>query len=648
MQDGNKTNKQRTPRLNKWGMTPEQIRKAYKSKPELKPTISKTKKITSSIKRPSKSLRANSPLKKSKLILLDTPVETSQIFIPYHVPSWFENKEKADISIIIPMFKSESAIKTLIESWDLINDGTKVEIIYVDDCCPQNSKDAVVSKWLERKDELKGRSIGKIIYNPENQGFGTSCNIGARHASSDYLIFLNADTIVTPGWLRPIVRLMNKNEIGIIGNMQLKKINGKDMIDSAGSEWDWTHSSFLHIGRDSYNGKKISNPFSLNNCPKDLFQTQEREMVTGACLAIRKNLFNEIGGFNPNYRLAYWEDSEICMMVKELGYKIVYQPNSRIYHTGQHSNSGGHKFNEHNKSYFINKWVNSGRIDKMIKSKRSNVVSVKNIVIQRKTAHGDVLIAASVAPALKNMYPDCKITFSTMCPHVLEGNPYIDKIVTKEENINDKSFDLYYNLDMAYEYRPNTNILKSYADCVGVNVKDCKLYLNTNAVNDLPEDYIVFHAGNTNWAGRNWSKIKFDILSAQLQKIGHKIICIGSNHDNQITCDLDLRGKTNVSELSYVIKNAKAFVGIDSFPMHIAQTFDVPGVCFFGSIIPSTRIISENMKYVTATNLNCLGCHHRKPAPCTSTPTCETQFSDCINQVTVAQMLDKIQQILIS
>ena len=627
-------------RVNKWGMTPEQIRRAFDVKSD-KPVVKSRKPVQrQSITRPVKSQRLVAPFKKPKL-LLEVPVVSSQLYVPYRTPSWFESKEKAEVSVIVPMFRSSSEIKKLIESWDLVNDGMKVEIIFVDDCCPQNSKDAVISKWIERKPELT-KPVGKIIYSPENQGFGVSCNIGAMNATGDYLIFLNADTQVTPGWIRPIIRQLKKDDVGIVGNMQLKSVNGKDIIDSAGSEWDWSHSSFLHIGRDSYNGVKIHNPFFLSNCPKEIFEPQEREMVTGACLAIRKSLFQEIGGFNPNYRIAYWEDSEICMTIREMGYKVIYQPNSRIYHSGQHSKSGGHRFSEHNRSYFLNKWVNSGRIDKFIAAKRSSEPDVKSIVIRRQAAHGDVLVAAAIAPALKKMYPGCKVMFSTICPEVLEGNPHIDKVVADSE-LGERSFHLYYNLDMAYEYRPNCNILKAYADIVGVSVDDCSMFINTKQF-EVPEEYIVIHAGRTNWVGREWSAIKFDILSKQLQQSGHKVICIGTPSDNKVTCDIDLRGKTSIAELSYVIKNAKLFVGIDSFPMHIAQVFDVPGVCFFGSITPSTRIISKKMIPVVAQGLKCLGCHHRQHAPCVVTSVCETQFLDCINQVTVAQMMGKVQE----
>ena len=629
------------PKRNKWGMTPRQIREAFNQK---RPQESRQKSNPHSVSanpqtKPIKVARLSSTLNNNKVIL-DTPVACLKPCVFYKTPEWFEKKDKADISIIIPLFKSHEVIKRLIDSWDF-EDNT--EIIFVDDACPYYSRDVVVQHWATKNVK---KPIGRILYSPENQGFGSSCNLGASVATGDYLIFLNADTVATPGWIRPIVRQLRKDDVGIVGNMQLKKINHKDTIDSAGSEWIWEHSAFQHTGRDYYNGIKLPHPFSIDNCPKEIFEIQEREMVTGACFGIRKELFNEIGGFNPNYRIAYWEDAEMCMSIKELGFKIIYQPNSRIYHEGHHSEAGGHKFHAHNRSYFINKWVTSGRIDKLVKQKRPNdKPEIRNILIRRQAAHGDVLIAAAIAPALKKMYPNCKISFSTFQPDVLKDNPHIDKIVD-ENTVGERSFQIYYNLDMTYECRPNTNILKAYADTVGVKPEDCELFLATEPVEELPEEYIVIHSGTTNWVGRNWSPPKFDILAAQLQQQGHKIVCVGNPRDNRPACDLDLRGKTTTQQLAHVVKNAKMFIGIDSFPMHIAQTFSVPGVCFFGSIKPELRLIGKSIIPVCAKNLSCLGCHHRQPAPCVSTVNCETQFLDCINLVTVQQMMDAVQEVL--
>ncbi len=629
----------KTPFANRYGMTPKQIHDALtKKKQDNRREIKTSHTIRTKQVRPEKAVKPAT--NKSYDVLLSVPNVSTQTAIQFPTPDWFTFTEKADVSVIVPCFKSAAVLKDLIGKWN-IDENLKVEIIYVDDNCPLNSKQHVIQHWKNRKSELKDK-VGKIFYSPVNQGFGTSCNIGGYNASGEYLIFLNADTIVTPGWIRPITRLLRKEEVGIVGNLQIKHAGvWKNTIDSAGSEWSWESNSFEHVGRHIYNGRRIKRPFAMDNAPADLFEVQEREMVTGCCIAMRKDFFLDVGGFNPNYRIGYWEDSEICMTAREKGYKVMYQPNSRIYHKGHHSRASGHKYATHNINYFRNKWIATGRLDNLVKAKRLQIPEVKRILLKRSTAHGDVLIATAVSSALKKKYPGCQIAFNTICNDVVEGNPHIDKVITNYE-ISEKGFNVYFNLDMAYEFRPNTNILEAYADVVGVSTDDCELFLPTKEVENLPDDYIVFHSGNTKWTGRDWSPVKFEILANKLRKDGHKIVCVGQSRDHQITADVDLRNRTSIPELAYVIKNAKLFVGIDSFPMHVAQTFNTPGVCFFGSVDPQTRLIRGCITPVVAEGLNCLGCHHRQPVPCTSLIHCETSMLDCINMVTVENMLSKI------
>jgi ADP-heptose:LPS heptosyltransferase len=266
-------------------------------------------------------------------------------------------------------------------------------------------------------------------------------------------------------------------------------------------------------------------------------------------------------------------------------------------------------------------------------------------VIKRDAAFGDVLIAAAVAPALKKKHPGASIIFNTNCHEVLKDNPFIDRVVF-EEQISERSFQILYNLNFAYEYKPTTNILQAYAESVGVNRSDCSLFLKTEPIEGLPENFIVVHAGKTAWVGRDWSPMKFDVLAKRLRKDDYKVVCVGTGYDHLVSSDLDLRGKTSVNQLAYVMQKATAFVGIDSFPMHVTQVFDVPGVCFFGSIKPETRIISNKMIPVVAQGISCLGCHHKQPAPCTVTNQCETVTQDCINLVGIDQMFKKVKMIL--
>lgn len=540
-------------------------------------------------------------------------------------PEWFETTEPVDVSIIIPLFRSKQVIEEQIKNWDLSDDGLTKEIIYVDDTCPDRSHAQVLKSWQDKKHLLKNK-IGKIIINEKNAGFGHSCNVGAQHAKGKYLIFLNADTIVTHNWVRPMFdKLEQDSSIGIVGNMHLKHLNGKVTIDSAGSEWSWRTSSFEHVGRHIYNGNSLSHPFVLTDIPHDLLVEGEREMVTGCCFMIPKSLFDEVEGFDTDYRIGYWEDSDLNMKVKWNGKRIYYVPESRIYHRVAHSGQAGHPYQGHNKDRFFKKWVNNGIIDSFVNAKRA--FKLNTVLITRNSAHGDVLVASSVAAAIKKQHPDCRIYFQTGLPAVVKNHPFIDEVVSSNISLN---CDAKYNLDLAYENRPKVHMLKAYADAAGVKREDCKLYIKTEPFGGLPKKYIVISSGRTAWVGRNWYANKFNTVAGFLKDKGYFLVNVGNSNDNHLSnVAVDLRGKTNIYQLASVIQNASMFIGIDSFPMWIAQTFNIPGVCFFGCVDPALRLINGNMQAVNASDLLCIGCHHEQKVPCIGTSVCKMGHTHC-------------------
>jgi GT2 family glycosyltransferase len=281
----------------------------------------------------------------------------------YPAPDWFkikpEQKDDIEVSIIVPMYKSKEAIKRQILSWENVN--RKCEIIYVSDACPQKSHIEVVQSWVRRKN--KKNNIGQIILHTQNAGFATACNTGANYANGKYLIFLNADCTVTPNWVEPMIELLESDpEIGMVGNLQLGN-NG--LIDSCGSQWSWKEKSFRHLGKHIHRGESIQE-MKLNDAPEDIMSAGERDMVTGCCFAIEKKLFIDLHGFDINYRVGYWEDSDLNMRVKDRGYKVCFTPKSKIHHSVGHSKSGGHPFIPENRKFFYDRWLETGRIDKHI------------------------------------------------------------------------------------------------------------------------------------------------------------------------------------------------------------------------------------------------------------------------------------------
>jgi len=284
----------------------------------------------------------------------------------YPVTGKYSHNKRFDVSIIIPLYKSNSVIADQIQKWQS-DDKYTVEIIYVDDFCPTKSKSVVVGEWNKRPDR-HDQPI-KLVPSVRNKGFAGACNLGAMNATGKYLIFLNADTVVTPNWIAPMIDLFEDSKVGIVGNLQIKEGGKFDgTIDSAGSEWSWQFMNFMHIGRHFIHGLPLQLPMYPDDAPADVMSVGEREMVTGCCFTIPRQLFNEVGGFDENYRIGYWEDADLNLKVRSMGYKVLFQPASRIYHKLSHSNISVHQFHENNKIYFMNNWIISGKLENMVKA----------------------------------------------------------------------------------------------------------------------------------------------------------------------------------------------------------------------------------------------------------------------------------------
>lgn len=618
------------------GLTPAQIRKAIFGFKKIETKEAKNVIKTKILNKPQKAVRK---VQTDDLgLLLNLPLFSTQTAFEYQTPDWFTTKDKADVTVVVPIFNNSA--ETLIKSWDLTNGGLKVELLFVEDNCPVNSKEAVIKEWEKRKTELRA-PVGKIICSSIKQGWVACCNIGAMKATADILVFLSPNAKVFNGWLRPLVRLVRDKTIGAAMPMLVKE-DGLTIYDS-GSDWDWEDEKYAKFGNEIYCDIKLVSPFKVDNCPNDIFRIQEHEKANSFCMAVRKEDFLYIGGFCPHLTSREWADADFSASLVERGLKIICQPNSRVCWKDEPKLE---RQELQGKTYFKNKWILTRRLDSIVKKPRTKEPKqIKNILVRRRSAGGDVLLATAIAPALKKKFPGCSVLFATDFPEIVEGNPWIDKVL---QSHSERFFDCYIDLDMVYEYRPQVNILDAYADAAGVSKADCELFLQEKPIDfELPPNYVVLHSGKTLWAGRNWSTIKFDMISKRIQSLGYKIVCVGTWSDHKTSgCDLDLRDKTTVGQLATVMKGAKLFVGIDSFPMHVAQVFNVPGVVFFGSIRPETRIIRNNIKPVVADGLRCLGCHHRKPTPCTSTVICEIGEQECINNVSVDKVWLAITDIL--
>lgn len=279
-------------------------------------------------------------------------------FRTVRTPDWFTLTSETDVSVIVPCFKSNDVILSQIASWDLSEDGLTKEIIYVDDACPLDSEGAVLTGWERRRRQLT-RPVGRIVKNAKNEGFAAACNVGAKVARGKILVFLNADVEVSPGWLAPLVTEIHGGA-GIAGPLILRK---DGTVESCGSEWNRKHACFQHVGRHTYRGQTLAKPFHRDGCPADILCRREAEMVTGACLAISAKLYRELGGFDEMYRVGYWEDADLNMKARVRGEKIIFTPESVVYHKPGHTHSSGHPHFNRNAELFRKRWVQSRLMD---------------------------------------------------------------------------------------------------------------------------------------------------------------------------------------------------------------------------------------------------------------------------------------------
>jgi GT2 family glycosyltransferase len=180
-----------------------------------------------------------------------------------------------------------------------------------------------------------------------NLGFARANNLGARLARHGYLLFLNNDTLVQPGWLDEMIAVAESDgTVGVVGIKQLfpytNRIHHTGIIFTASK------------------GPQHIYPFADASLPH-VNRQREYQAVNGACLLISKQLFEACGGFDEAYVNGF-EDLDLCMAVRKRGRKVVCCTRAFIYHYGQIS-EGRTADDPHNERYFWSKWREDVRLD---------------------------------------------------------------------------------------------------------------------------------------------------------------------------------------------------------------------------------------------------------------------------------------------
>ena len=240
--------------------------------------------------------------------------------------------DDALVSIIIPLYNKVEFTKKCIENLSCNTVYKPYEVIIIN-----NASSDGTAEFLE---SIKGDV--KIVTNDTNLGFSRSNNQGAKEARGKYLLFLNNDTIPQPGWLENMVKIMRERpDVAVVGS---KLIYPNNTIQHAGVVFDVSEFA-LHIAH-IYKG--------IDRDHKAVNHIREMNAVTAACMLVKKDFFLSIGMFDEGFMNGY-EDVDLCLRVRALGHKIIYTPESELYHY-EETTEGRHSYGERNHRHFLSKW----------------------------------------------------------------------------------------------------------------------------------------------------------------------------------------------------------------------------------------------------------------------------------------------------
>jgi len=243
--------------------------------------------------------------------------------------------DSVDVSIVIPVFNHWQDTLACLESIARLTSGPSYEVIVVDD----GSSDGT-SGLLEQIEGVVS------LRNEQNLGFIGSCNRGAGAARGAFLVFLNNDTVVTPGWLEALARTFQT--VPGIGLAGAKLIYPDGRLQEAGS-MIWRDATGCNYGR-----------FDDVGHPRYNF-TREVDYCSGACVMVTRSLFWELGGFDSQFTPAYYEDTDLAFKIRHAGHKVIYQPHARIIHhegltSGTSLESGVKSYQRVNQTKFRRRW----------------------------------------------------------------------------------------------------------------------------------------------------------------------------------------------------------------------------------------------------------------------------------------------------
>lgn len=256
---------------------------------------------------------------------LITRTRAQQEALPVSTRQLGTSPESPLVSVVIPLFGRTDFVESQMLEW--ARDPwvrAHAELIYVVD-------DPALADSFRREAEELYRLYGipfRWVWGGVNRGYSAANNLGVTHATGEYLLFLNSDAFPQqPGWLQALTDvLVDRPDVGAVAPRLVFAEGG---IQHAGMAFQWHSDYDVWINRHPHMGMDtaLDPARGVTSVPA----------VTGACLLLRRRDFDAVGGWDTGYLIGDFEDSDLCLKLREAGLDIVYVPDIQLTHLERQS-----------------------------------------------------------------------------------------------------------------------------------------------------------------------------------------------------------------------------------------------------------------------------------------------------------------------
>jgi len=223
------------------------------------------------------------------------------------------------VSIILVSYNDADVLPACLQSLQAFSQTVSYEIIVVDNASPDGSTDGLAQQFPGIK----------ILSQPTNLGFGAGNNAGSKVAKGEFLLLLNPDTCLTEEILPHLLEIMADPTVGIVGP-KLLNLDGSLQLSTSPAISIW----------GEYRAQKrlldMQIPARQGAIAQEFTTVHPVDIVVGAAFLIRRQLFEQLGGFDQRFFM-YFEESDLCQRAKNAGWQVMYTPKVSLIHLKGHA-----------------------------------------------------------------------------------------------------------------------------------------------------------------------------------------------------------------------------------------------------------------------------------------------------------------------